>query len=145
MRIIVTGSRGWNNRERIADRLFDLPVDSIIVHGNAPGVDRLTEQEAPKLGLITEPHPAEWNKHAEVDDPVPCWCPPEKKVCKLAGFRRNEKMARLGADLCLAFWDGRSRGTVDMMEAAARHGIPIEVQHKDFPNRQTSPRFDTVS
>lgn len=48
-------------------------------------------------------------------------------------------MAALGADLCIAFWDGSSSGTLDMMERAAKYGIPIEVQHKDFPNRVRIP------
>lgn len=137
MRVIVTGSRGWTDqyRGRIADRLCDLPGDTIIIHGHARGVDRMAHQEAQKAGLIIERYPAEWEKHGDLNDPLPCSCPPEKKVCKLAGLRRNEKMAQLGADLCIAFWDGSSPGTFDMMERAAAHGIPIEVQHRDFPNR----------
>lgn len=135
LRVIITGSRSWTNRERIADRLFDLPVTSTIVHGAARGVDRIAHGEAEKLGLIVEPHRAEWNIHGELNGFVPCSCPPEKSVCKLAGFRRNEEMAFLGADLCIAFWDGRSSGTLDMMERCAAHRIPVEVQHISFPNR----------
>lgn len=138
MRVIITGSRGWTDRERIANVLFELPVTSTIVHGNARGVDRIAHQEAQKLGLVLEPHDAEWNIHGELNGLLPCSCPPEKKVCKLAGFRRNEEMAFLGADLCIAFWDGSSSGTQDMMERAAKHGIPIEVQHLHFPNRPTA-------
>jgi hypothetical protein len=36
-------------------------------------------------------------------------------------------MAKLGADLCIAFWDGHSHGTKHMMETAIKHGIPVEV------------------
>lgn len=118
-RIIICGSRGWTDRKRIEDRLFDLPVEAVIVHGAARGVDRIAHQEAEKAGFVLEPHPADWERHG-----------------KAAGFIRNEEMASLGADLLIAFWDGRSRGTLDMMERGAAHGIPIEVQHKDFPNRE---------
>lgn len=90
----------------------------MIVHGNARGVDRIAHQEAQKAGLLIESHPADWDRYG-----------------KAAGFIRNEEMAKLGADLCICFWDGRSRGTLHMMEMAAKYGIPIEVQHKDFPNR----------
>lgn len=135
MRIIITGSRGWNDRKRIEDRLFFVPGDSTIVHGHARGVDRMAEQEALKAGLLIEAHPAQWNQHGDMNDVLPCSCRPESSHCRLAGFRRNELMASLGADLCLAFWDGKSHGTMDMMERAARYGIPIEVQHKYFPNR----------
>lgn len=126
MRVIVTGSRGWTDRGRIATRLAQLDLalpkgapPPIIVVGYDPendrprGVDRIAYQEAHKLGMLTEPHPAYW----EV----------EKKV---AGFRRNERMAKSGADLCLAFWDGRSTGTLDMITRAVKHGIPVDVVMK---------------
>jgi hypothetical protein len=36
-------------------------------------------------------------------------------------------MAELGADLCIAFWDGRSKGTSHMIETARSHEIPVEI------------------
>lgn len=113
MRVIVCGSRGWNNRKRIARALAALPPDSVIVHGDARGADRIAAEEAGKLGLEVESHPAMWDQ-----------------VGRRAGPLRNEEMARLGADHCLAFWDGRSKGTGDMIERAMRHLIPI---HIEFP------------
>lgn len=121
-RVIICGSRGWGNRERIAGRIADLPGTTTVVHGNARGVDRMAHQEAQKAGLLVEPHPADWDRHG-----------------KGAGFIRNEEMAKLGADLLIAFWDGKSRGTLDMMERGAAHGISIECIHKDFPNRVRTP------
>lgn len=112
-RVIVCGSREWKDpnaiRKVIADRLFDCDVESIIVHGAARGADRFAHQEAEKLGLLVEPHPADWDAHG-----------------KAAGFIRNEEMASLGADLCIAFWNGHSNGTRDMIERARKHGIPVE-------------------
>ena len=109
-RVIVCGSRRWRDRERISNRLFELPVTSVIVHGNAAGADRIAHQEAQKLGLLVEPHPADWERHG-----------------KAAGVIRNQEMAALGADLCIAFWDGSSVGTQHMMTAAAALGISVEV------------------
>jgi len=106
----VCGSRRWRDRAAITNRLFDLPVDSTIVHGNAQGADRIAHQEAQKLGLLVEPHAAEWGS-----------------LGKRAGLVRNTMMASLGADLCLAFWDGRSTGTAHMMTEAEKRGIPVEV------------------
>lgn len=116
-RIIVCGSRGWSDRHRIADRLFHLPTDSTIVHGNAKGADRIAHQEAEKLGLLVEPHPADWETHG-----------------KRAGPIRNWEMAEAGADLCIAFWDGKSHGTAHMVEAARASGIPVEIEHVDWPD-----------
>lgn len=111
-RIIVTGSREWKDpnaaRKAIADRLFDVNVESIIVHGAARGADRFAHQEAEKLGLLVEPHPADWSKG------------------KSAGLQRNEEMARLGADLCIAFWNGKSNGTKHMLNMAEKYGIETE-------------------
>jgi len=110
MRVIVCGSRRWRDREAIVDRLFDLPSDSVVVHGNAAGADRIAHQEAQKLGLLVEPHAAEWGS-----------------LGKRAGLVRNTLMASLGADLCIAFWDGRSTGTAHMIEQARSRGIPVEI------------------
>jgi hypothetical protein len=112
--VIVTGSRDWTDRGRIADRLALLPGedDTVVVHGAARGVDRIAGEEAMKLGLLVEPHPVtneEW------------------KFSRQAGFKRNERMAQIGADLCIAFWDGRSHGTLDMITRAVKHGIPVDV------------------
>lgn len=115
VRVIVCGSRNWSDRNIIADKLNDLVLargwrfpDPIIVHGAARGVDRLAGEEAEKAGLLVEVHPAQWDKYGNA-----------------AGLKRNEKMAKLGADLCVAFWDGQSTGTKHMMDTALAHGIPV--------------------
>jgi YspA, cpYpsA-related SLOG family len=116
VRVIVCGSRRWTDRKRIEDRLFDLVTDNpgeqiTIVHGDAAnGADKIADQEAMKAGLLIERHPADWSEYG-----------------KRAGFVRNAEMAQAGADLCIAFWDGRSSGTAHMMECAESAGIPVEV------------------
>jgi YspA, cpYpsA-related SLOG family len=118
--VIVTGSRSWTDRGRITARLAQLePEGCVIVVGYDPerdrprGVDRFAYQEAQKLGLLVEPHPANWDLHG-----------------KAAGFIRNADMAVLGGDLCIAFWDGRSTGTLDMLTRAVKYGIPVDVVMK---------------
>jgi hypothetical protein len=113
VRIIVCGSRKWRDRDAISRRLAAIPppLDQVvIVHGNAAGADRIAHQEAEKLGLLVEPHPADWDSYG-----------------KLAGPIRNMEMAALGADLCIAFWDGASKGTAQMMRCARARAIPVEV------------------
>lgn len=109
-RVIVCGSRDWTDRDAIASRLFDLPPGSTIVHGAARGADRIAAQEGQKLGHLIEAHPADWSAYG-----------------KRAGFIRNKEMALLGADLCIAFWDGHSKGTSMMVDLADDHGIPLEL------------------
>lgn len=113
-RVIVCGSRGWTDRERIADRLFDCPTDCTIVHGAAKGADQIAHQEAEKLGLLVESHPYQLFVAPGIS-------------AKRAPLIRNAYMATCGADLCIAFWDGRSRGSLNMMVEAVEHGIPVDV------------------
>jgi len=113
-RVIVCGSRRFHDRELMASVLSELQIDRgwtpLIVHGAARGADRIAGEEAGKLGFHTEEHPADWDR-----------------LGKAAGFIRNEEMAALGASLCIAFWDGKSRGTWDMVERAKKHGIDWEI------------------
>lgn len=115
-RVIVTGSRHWRDRTKISKRLSELPPGTTIVVGYDPekkrpkGADEIVWEEAPNLGLEVECHAARWEEHG-----------------KPAGFIRNKEMAVAGAQLCLAFWDGISTGTFDMMGQAVKRGIPVEV------------------
>jgi hypothetical protein len=119
VRVIVCGSRRWDDRKRIADRLFDLGLatenlECTIVHGDAQGADRIAAQEAKKLGLLVESH-----DYRQFISPT---CSPKR-----APLERNSHMASLGADLCIAFHRDESRGTADMIAKAEKAGISVEV------------------
>ncbi len=109
-RVIFCGSRDWIDRDLIATVLSEyreMYGDSlVVVHGAARGADTLADEEARKLGIRVEAHPADWNRYG-----------------KSAGHVRNEKMAALGAVHTEAFWDGTSRGTWNMVKTSERHGI----------------------
>lgn len=113
-RVIVCGSRRYRDANQVYWTLFELNNEFeniVIVHGSCPrGADTLAHNAAVKLKLTIDPHPAEWNTYG-----------------KAAGFIRNQRMADLGAVLCVAFWDGRSSGTKHMMECARRGGIPVRI------------------
>ena len=109
-RVIFCGSRDWIDRELIAtvmsehhERYGDALV---VVHGAARGADTLAAEEAERLGIRTEAHPADWDRHG-----------------RAAGHIRNEEMAKAGAVHVEAFWDGTSRGTWNMVKTGERHGI----------------------
>lgn len=121
-RIICCGSRTDSRQEDevlrgiIVTRLEAIPRNWTIVVGYNPkkgtprGADQIIWQEARKMGFTVENHPADWEKHG-----------------RSAGIKRNEKMARLGAQKCIAFWDGESSGTKDMTDRAGLYNIPVEV------------------
>jgi hypothetical protein len=129
-RVIVCGSRHWHDRKIIAGTLNELVLergwcfpDPIIVHGDARGADRLAADEAGKAGMLVEAHPARWDV-----------------LGKRAGLIRNTEMASQGADLCVAFWDGRSSGTAHMIREAEAHGIPVLVVRSEVKAEYHSPR-----
>lgn len=110
MRVLITGSRSWTDRDTIK-RCLSRYHDATVVSGACPkGADRLAEDVARDLGHTVERHPADWSRHG-----------------RAAGFRRNEAMVRLGADVVLAFWDGESRGTYHTITTARAAGLPVQV------------------
>jgi hypothetical protein len=109
VRILVCGSRSWTDAAAIRRRLRAFP-GAVVVSGAARGADSLAAQEAYRMGLAVELHPADWQRDG-----------------RRAGFLRNLAMLDSGVDLVLAFWDGSSRGTAHTMAEARRRGIPVEV------------------
>lgn len=72
------------------------------------GADGLAERYASECGYDFIPYPADWNKHG-----------------KAAGAIRNQQMAKSDAEICIGFWDGKSKGTLDMMKKAQDAGIAV--------------------
>ena len=90
MRVLVTGSRDWSDREAIASELAAVVGASgtgvTLVHGACPtGADAIADEVWARAGLPVERHPADWSRGRK------------------AGPERNAAMVALGADLCLAF------------------------------------------
>jgi hypothetical protein len=114
MRVIVCGSRTFGVRDaHLAemDRLLsELPPDVVIVHGDAYGADKLAGKWAALHGRKVEAYPADWTRHGLAAGPL-----------------RNSEMLADGADQVIAFWDGASRGTKDMINKARAAGVPTRV------------------
>lgn len=120
-RVLVTGSRTWQNIQRLYHILDQgiLGKDSAdlitFVHGDCPsGVDRYVREYVEDnieywlekgINISQEPHPANWANG------------------KGAGFARNQEMVDLGADLCLAFIHNGSNGATHCANAAEKAGI----------------------
>lgn len=93
-RLAVVGSRTITDYNFVKG-LLDKQKDniSLIVSGGAKGVDTLAEQWANENGISIKVFSAEWDKYG-----------------KRAGFIRNNEIIK-ECDVCLAIWDGKSKGT----------------------------------
>jgi hypothetical protein len=128
VRVLVTGSRGWDKWGVVYDQLDRIRVehgnDLLIVHGDCPtGADSIAESWAWDRGMEVEPHavtPANW-----------------KQPGRTAGPKRNAEMVALGADVCLAFIGDctsprcdkprphPSHGATGCADLAEKAGIPV--------------------
>jgi len=121
MRVIVTGSRTWDRPDVIRECLDIIAKETFaagdsltVVHGCAMGADMFADdwarEKRQNWPVKPERHPADWAKNG-----------------RRAGFLRNQEMALLGADLCLAFIRDDSKGTAQMVKLAEEHEIPTKV------------------
>ena len=110
-KIIVAGSRVIPDREKVWNDLgwrlgYYTGLDMVeIVCGMARGADLIGFDFAQYLGFPLKAFPADWDKHG-----------------RSAGYIRNKEMSEY-ADELIAYWDGRSNGTknmIDLMQAARK-------------------------
>lgn len=148
--ILVTGSRELTDRALVRGalrRTYEghegiggdlLTPDQVLVRHGAQGTyragklikgtDMLADEEARKLGMRTDPQPANWHGPCRPE------CRPghrrvgrgRRDYCPAAGnYRNQDRLVVPGADVCLAFPLGASRGTRDCMRKAAAAGIEV--------------------
>ena len=120
MKLIIAGCRNvsWDYfftlRKESIQYIVDCATKSgdwgiIIVSGEATGIDTLGKSFAYENGFHVESFPANWNKYG-----------------KRAGFIRNKQMGDYATHL-IAFWDGKSRGTKNMIDYMKSLNKPVKV------------------
>jgi hypothetical protein len=116
-RLLVTGSRKWDDRDAIRDALYVAFLQLggqggeriTLVHGGAIGADLIaSEIWTRESGMPVEEHRAMWE----------IWG-------KRAGVYRNQVMVEKGADLCMAFILDSSSGASHCAQLAEDAGIPV--------------------
>ena len=136
VRIIIAGGREFNDYEflkkSVLDIIFDLERRNTVtgigndsrvkekhliefISGTARGADKLGEKFVSESIWSVKKFPADWNTHG-----------------KSAGYIRNEQMAKYAMSdnsygVLIAFWDGKSRGTMHMINLAKKHGLEVHI------------------
>ena len=107
--IAIVGSRTISDYKivkTVLDKIFNPQNIKQIVSGGAIGVDSLARRYANQNELNLIEFLPEWQKYG-----------------KSAGFRRNDDIV-YNADCLIAFWDGKSKGTLNSVSTAMKRGIP---------------------
>ena len=116
---LICGSRKWPNGETgeaivkatIAWRLSKFPKNAVILHGDAHGVDKWTDEIARGFGFKVIRVPADWAKYG-----------------KRAGLIRNVKMLDEHRPvIVVAVWNGKSTGTLHTLNEANKRSITTEI------------------
>lgn len=113
-RVIIEGCRDFDDYELLKEKCDyflqdEKKEDVVIISGHASGADALGERYAQERGFQLETFPADWKAHGRAAGPI-----------------RNARMAS-AANALIAFWDGKSRGTKNMIETAKNHNLKVVV------------------
>lgn len=113
MKVIIAGGRDFQDyvllQEKCNNILSTIKDKIIIVSGCAKGADLLGERYGNELGHQIVYFPANWRLYGSGAGPV-----------------RNREMAEY-ADCLIAFWDGQSKGTKNMIEEASKKGLKTRI------------------
>ena len=115
-RVIVGGGSdycGGPNFRDIMEQFFDVKND-ILGTGACRGADQEGHDWVSARGGQIEIFEADWTAHGRAAGPI-----------------RNKLMAQ-NADVLIAFWDSKSRGTLSMIGEALNHGLEVHVYHYEM-------------
>ncbi len=119
MRVIIAGGRDFSDYAELSkycDYILQNQKEIEIVSGTANGADKLGEKYAEEKGYLLKLFPADWGG-----------------LGKAAGYIRNEEMAKY-ADALIAFWDGKSKGTMHMINLAKEYNLKIRIYRYGMEN-----------
>ena len=114
-KIAIGGCRNFNNynvfKEFVNECISSFKGEIIIISGKCRGVDCMAERYAAEKSLGLELFPAEWKKYGRSAGPI-----------------RNKVMVQR-ADIVIAFWDGKSKGTKSLINNAKVMGKVLYIKN----------------
>ena len=110
MKLAIVGGRDFNDKELFNKTMIEF-IDkvSVVISGAAKGADTFGENWAKENKIDTIIHLPNWEKHG-----------------KAAGYVRN-KLIIEDCDMCIAFWDGKSKGTESSINLCKQSNKPIKI------------------
>lgn len=112
MKVIIAGGRDFDNYLLMCNELRYMDITEVVC-GKARGADSLGEKWAQDNHIPITYFSADWDQYG-----------------RAAGIIRNHQMGDY-ADYLVAFWDGKSRGTKDMinyMQQLGKHGKVVRYE-----------------
>jgi hypothetical protein len=115
MRALMAGSRGWHDPDVVNALIAGLDVIAqgrgeklTLIHGNAPGLDKLVDRLGRQWGAEVIPVPAEWDRYGKAAGPI-----------------RNQRILdEYHPEVAYLFRaTGKSNGTDDMYTRAKKAGL----------------------
>lgn len=116
MNVIIAGGRDITDYDLVERAVSNSGFDiEQVVSGGAKGVDTLAVLYAQKHNKLLAVFMADWDRHGRKAGPI-----------------RNGQMAEY-ADALIAIWDGKSKGTKNMIDQAMAKGMPVYIERTDQP------------
>ena len=112
MNLAIIGSRTFRNYKYVSDTIkdkYNIQDISNIISGGAEGVDTLAAMFAKENNINLIEYIPDWNRYGNK-----------------AAFIRNELIIN-SADEVLAFWDGKSKGTMQSIKIAKNKNKKITI------------------
>ena len=112
MKLAVIGSRDFENIDMLNQVLMKHREEiTLVISGGAKGADAMAEQWAKDKGIETLIFLPDWSKYG-----------------RSAGVVRNQDIIK-SCDMCIAFWDGKSKGTASGIRLCKKYGKTCEVYY----------------
>jgi len=110
MKLAVIGGRDFRDKELLYSTLNSLKIKpEKIISGGASGADTLAESWANDNKIEVQIFYPDWKKHGKAAGPI-----------------RNRLIIG-NCDVCIAFWDGKSRGTKSSIDLCKTNGVSLHV------------------
>lgn len=109
MNVAVIGSRTFDNFALVESTLASISTISRVVSGGAKGADSLAQRYAEQNQIPVEIFKPDW-----------------KRFGRGAGIVRNREIIE-AAEMVVAFWDGKSKGTESSIKMAQSKRIPVKI------------------